>query len=305
MPLFTTQIDLSSFGQTPGAGAHWLRVLLFGRPLTRQRSFDESLSAYRLAQFAHFYRQRGGALLALCSVLAALTLAHIVHGVHSGTAGIRLGAPPPSPYAAATTAARRALPVGVEFSVYALPCDSGGGLAPLGTALPLDAEQAELNPRSLDGEDIAAFERLARQLADRMPCVCGPLVGFARRLAAVGVAVLVNPVRVGQTTEPTQSVVRHTLTAHFNASESARPMLDGTLDVLVVRPDALVVESVGERAALRATTAFTGAAAYCVDECLDLLDGVTIWHRAKRQSRAGIDVNARWQSAIDALLECE
>lgn len=273
---------------------------LFGTPLPRHREFDESPWRYRSAQLAHFYSQRRFHMVALLLAVCALTLFYLYWVIPSGHAiGIQVAPAPPSRYSRATTAAWRALNVS-DFVVIASPCRAN-----LAVSRDVDVEAIHRFPKSDDA--MLLFELLlhsesiwASRSAESLPCFCAPQLNISARVILYrdnndDTQTLLNP-RVVADVSTSREIVRHSQTATVNVPDSYRPTINGTHDVLLLRGDPLVIEHDVDGGTRRTT--FSSGLAYCVEECVDLLDGKTIWTKALEQMRDGVDVNRAWAKEL-------
>jgi len=92
-------------------------------------------------------------------------------------------------------------------------------------------------------------------------------------------------------------VQRHSQAAHFNILNESRMFADfNSSDVFIVRGKAIEIEHNCWHEPERVRTQLSGKEAYCAQECLDLMDGITIWRRALLQASSG--VNRRWLSNL-------
>jgi hypothetical protein len=286
------------------------RRFILGRPF-RQQQFNETLFEYRVAVFSHFFEQRWRALVALFCVLLLNILVYMAMALSDGSAGLVIATPPPSPYSAETTDARRALQWPIEAAVYAMPCSRQSNVTRrLQPAALVDLVRLSSDPRHASVADVALAERAGRKLlstttASLTTCACAPLLGYALRLLLVlndsgSTETLYNP-RLQLAASADLHVLRHTQAAWFNVQNAS--FVDGTSDVVLVRSAWINVEhsrADGETQVRR----YQAAKAYCVAECLELLDGRTIWHTALEQAAAGVEVNAAHLPAIRARFAC-
>ena len=290
-----------------------LKRFLLGRPF-RNRQFAEPAAEYWLAAFASFFEQRRAAIVVGFVALLATIVVYSAVAVSAGSAGIVLAPPaPPSLLSHETQAARRALKWPSTASsaapLYAMPCTRlTNATRLLAASREVDVDTLYTSPRHDSVTDVVLAERLGRLIldsgADSMTsCTCGPLLGFpVRVLVTMGddgkPLVFYNP-RLLEAESADQRVMRHRESAWFDVVNAS--FVDNTSDVWLVRPAiiTLTFDKVDEQ-----TRKFTGAKAYCVTECLDLMDGRSIWHTALDQARAGIDVNAAHVAAMRRRFAC-
>jgi len=285
-----------------------LKRLALGRPFRRQQ-LNESAGEYRLAQFAHFYEQRRRVLGAVLFVLLLNLAVYWAYTISTGRAGVELGRPPPSPYCDETTAARRALHWDMPLPVYLLPCTTWPVGIPLEPSALVDVETVTSNPRHPDVAEVTLFENAARMLFDRrsiaeLPCICGPLLGYAQRVvmfrsssAKSRVSTLYNPTIVNKSLNE-QRVVRHSQAAWFDVV-GASTFIDHTSDVELIRPFAVTVRGSDGR-----SHELIDSSAYCVQECMDLLDARSIWDVAVEQAREGHELNAEFLPQLRQRFRC-
>lgn len=290
----------SSPARKSARGTIW-RVV-FGAPLVRKRQYDESKMRYRVAQMVHCYSQRSAHLLSLLVFVCVCTLAYFFYAVPAGVAiGIET-APPVHPYSPETMAARDALPYRDLIVVRNLTCAER-----MPNAVELDFEATLLFPQHnhTKAAQLFVWAASAAFLSDvntSTSCMCAPYLGVPIRGIVVRMSSLgnwttiINPVVVDAPSSR-QVVVRHSQAANFDVPAAFRPLIGGTSDVLLVRNDSLLVERAAVKTSERLVE-LRGDAAYCVAECVDYMNNVTIWDRALEQLRRGVKLNAAWASEL-------
>lgn len=276
-----------------------LSRMLFGRPF-RTMYLDETRNEYWLAWFAHVYEQRYRHVAAIGIILVTAVISYIIYCINSGTAaGLELAAATHT-VGRETLRAKSLLNNSDYFYIYSLPCRGNSTLKKLPdfSLLTMRTKPHDELNRDLFGFSIAAERLLQTNDFSRLPCVCAPLVGYQLRTVAYvdesenSTKILCMP-RLRSTGG--KMIVRHSQAAHFDIPNTMTPTINGTSDVFIVRSDPLVVHAANSTHD-DVEVELSGHLAYCVEECIDTLDGVSIWARALSQLRAGIDVNTRWHA---------
>jgi hypothetical protein len=116
------------------------------------------------------------------------------------------------------------------------------------------------------------------------------------------------PVKIPHATEQLGelTVVRHSQAALFKITAEMR-FIDNTSDVDVVRQRRIHLEGMGLDGNPIPTLNIVDDMAYAVAECLDMLDGRSIWQRAALQASRGLDVNAAFKTKLISMFgkECD
>lgn len=270
----------------------------------RPRNFDETPLEYRVAWLSQLYNRHRAALWRAFLAALVVSVLYVVWAVQTGAAGLVLGA---APYSAETLAARRAFNASEQFLVYAFPCTPPSNeTQPFVRSRPIDWGAFGEFSRSADSEDVRSVVRRSTLLfeantVDRLPCVCAPLVGYAISMIAFHPALGYAPL-MNVALEPlgASRVVRHTQAAHFDARIH---FIDNTSDMWVVRPSRVKLTGSLGRHESHALT-LDAPLAYCAAECVDLIDGVTIWQRALEQLRSGAEIFDAWRARLERV-DCQ
>lgn len=295
--------------RTPLKHQFWSRVL--GPPF-RSRQYGEEWFEYHLKWSAHIWLHRRKSIVSIVLLALVVCIGYVQWRISTGTTGIDIGKPPPSVYGNETVQARKAIVNCDLLPVFALErsLSSNATLEFKRPSRSVNVEHLTLGLHTQDSRDVRDVQRLATTLLDtntfdRMPCICAPLLGVFIRVIGIrdgnDTRLLLNP--VCQPNESELRAVRHTQSAHFNIPDNYPRFIDNTSDVMNVRQFAveLVVEET-HRSKTKAT--FEGPLSYCVQECLDLMKGCTIWERAQLDED-NRNVNEPWLKKLRVYVPSE
>lgn len=257
---------------------HRWTTLVFGHPF-RGRLPDETSIEYQVERFSHYFVRWRRAIVGITVLLVTALLLCLARPTDERALSSEL-----RPYSKETTAARALLNGSASFVVYAPPCVAPTGhMRQFNRSRDLCVSCMRANPYADDSRDYALFMRHAATLLavnseSMLPCVCAPLVGVPINAILCRFGSMIN---ARTATTGVNRVVRHTQAAHFNVPDSFARTLNGTSDVLLLRSSAITIEY--DSTYNTQLRNFVGAEAYSVQECLDLIEGRSIWTEALRQ----------------------
>lgn len=264
-----------------------LLLRFFGvRPFRKQYP-DESWLEYRAHKCAYYFRAYKRTIIIFCLLFVACTVFYIARPTSDGGANIELDI---RPFGRETTAARGALNNSELLVVYATTkCSPLTKYTKrLQASRDLCVACMRSNPLHEDNRDLAAFAVFASTLMDsnsrqQMPCVCAPALGYRVNMVAMrSTAVLRNAKLIG--TPKLDRLVRHSQAAHFDIPDSFLPIQDSTSDAMIIRASTIEVQHETDYGNELIT--LQDEDAFCMQECLDLLNGDSIWDVALRQKIA-------------------
>lgn len=256
------------------------------RPFRKQYP-DESWLEYRAHKCAYYLRAYKTMIIAFCLLFVAYSVLYIARPASDGSANIELDI---RPFGRETIAARALLNSSELLVVYATTkCSPLTKYTKrLQASRDLCVACMRSNPLHEDNRDMAAFAVFASTLMDsnslqQMPCVCAPALGYMVNMVAMRSMAVLRNVKLVDTSKMDR-IVRHSQAAQFDIPDSFLPIHDATSDVLIVRASSIEVQHETDYGNELST--FQDEDAFCVQECLDLLSGESIWDVALRQQIA-------------------
>lgn len=291
---------------------------VFGTTFRKRNAFEDD-ETYKVAWRAHYYDR--WARVVYCAF--ALLLVYVVWRVYYMLAvdksyGVHIEVVTPvSESLLETPKAREQYKWHNRLALYSFPCNANQS-NPLTRSRSLAHDEIvcpmiEQPEKCVDLAEAKLFARrfLGQNDENKVYCVCGPMAGIGIRYIAVRkefnepdthihLTHLLNPVNLdaaayeklpdGDPAFVEQKielrVQRHSQSALFRVDEATPRFIDNTTDVEIIRQAAIRISAQDEQGRLMPIQIFEDSEAACIAECLDLLDGVSIWHRAARQERA-------------------
>ena len=252
----------------------------------RKQYHDESWLEFRAHKTAYYFKAYKRTLILFCLFFAVGTVLYITRVAPDG-ANIELDV---RPFGRETSAARATINSSELLVVYATTKCSplSKYTRRLQPSRDLCVSCMRSNPLHEDNRDLAAFAVFASTLMDsnsrqQMPCVCAPALGYGVNMVAMRtLAVLRNARLVGS--PKMDRIVRHSQAVHFDIPDSFSPIHGDTSDVMLIRASSIDVQHETDYGTELIT--LQDEDAFCMQECLDLLNGDSIWDVALRQSAA-------------------
>lgn len=289
---------------------------VFGTTFRAKNAFEDD-ETYRVAWRAHYYDRWARVVYCVFVLLLVYLMWRVYYMlVIDKSYGVHIKVVEPIPESLLETAkAREQYRWHNRLALYSFPCDANQS-NPLVPSRPLAHDEIvcpiiEQPEKCVDFADAKLFARrfLGQNDESKVYCVCAPMAGIGIRYIAVRkefnepdnhihLLHLLNPVNLDALAyeslplihpvfaeQKTQlGIQRHSQSALFSVDDTTPRFIDNTTDVEIIRLASIRISAQDEQGRLMPIQIFENSEAACIAECLDLLDGISIWHRAARQA---------------------